>query len=119
MKIELDFPPADLFPNRSAGKHWGAVYATKSAYKEKCWWATAAQAEPLHNPKAIKLTLTYMMPDGRHRDVDNLLAASKAGLDAMAQVLTVNDKIFEPITVHRVYKCKPAKIVIDLEVSYE
>lgn len=120
MRIELDFPPADLFPNRANGKHWGAVYKKKMDYKNVCGWATVSQIkEPLQNPKSIALTLTYMMPDGRHRDVDNLLAASKAGLDAMAQALKVNDKLFEPITIHRMYKCNPAKLVVDLEVTYE
>lgn len=119
MRIELDFPPADLFPNRANGKHWGAVYAKKKAYKDACGWATKAQCGPIEAPKRIALTLTYLMADGRHRDVDNLLAASKAGLDAMAQVLGVNDKIFEPLTVRRVYKAPEAKLVIELEMFDE
>ena len=116
MRIELDFPPADLFPNRANGKHWGSVYAKKKAYKEACQWATKAQIRPLEASKRIALTLTYLMPDGRHRDVDNLLAASKAGLDGMAEVLGVNDKIFEPLTVKRVYKAPAAKLIVELEI---
>jgi crossover junction endodeoxyribonuclease RusA len=120
MRIELDFPPAELFPNRAAGKHWGAVYKKKMDYKHICGILTIDQVKHrLQNPKSIALTLTYRMPDGRHRDADNLLAASKAGLDAMAMALGVNDKIFEPITIRRVYKCDPPMLVVDLEVSYE
>lgn len=119
MRIELDFPPADLFPNRANGKHWGSVYATKKKYREACGWATKAQIRPLEPPKRIALTLTYLMADGRHRDVDNLLAASKAGLDAMAEALGVNDKIFEPLTIKRVYKAPAAKLIVELEMCDE
>jgi crossover junction endodeoxyribonuclease RusA len=49
----------------------------------------------------VALTLTYEMDDKRHRDADNLLAASKAGIDGMAQALGVDDRHFQPITIYR------------------
>jgi crossover junction endodeoxyribonuclease RusA len=42
------------------------------------------------------------MPDKRHRDADNCLAAAKAGLDGMADALGVNDRHFQPITIFRI-----------------
>jgi crossover junction endodeoxyribonuclease RusA len=35
--------------------------------------------------------LVFVPPDKRHRDADNMLAAMKAGLDGLADVLGVDD----------------------------
>lgn len=115
-KIELPLPPKDLMPNRANGKHWASVSSLKKSYREECWFMTKYQAKDYEEqPKRLKVDLVYMLPDGRHRDADNLLAASKAGLDGMAQALGVDDKVFEPITVHRIYKSKTPKLIVRLE----
>ncbi len=30
LRVELDFPPAELFPNRAKGTHWGKLYKIRS-----------------------------------------------------------------------------------------
>ena len=103
MQIILDFPPADLFPNRSKGKHWAVMHKSKTTYRESSYWATKQQAKGWkHNGEDLHLTLTFLMPDKRHRDADNCLAAAKAGLDGMATALGVNDRHFQPITIFRI-----------------
>ena len=103
MRIELDFPPAALFPNRSKGKHWGVMHKPKVEYRETSYWLTKKQAGSWkHAGGDLHLTLTFYMPDKRHRDADNCLAAAKAGLDGMADALGMNDRHFQPITIYRI-----------------
>lgn len=114
--IELDFPPADLFPNRSKGKHWGALYKSRSDYREKSFYLTKSQLKNWkHEGGTIRLDLTFEMPDKRHRDVDNCLAAAKAGIDGLADALFVNDKLFDPVIIRKTEGKKPGKLIIRIE----
>ena len=116
--IVLDFPPKDLFPNRSSGKHWGSLYKLKSDYRESSTWLAKSQlGDWKHNGNQIVLTLAFHMPDKRWRDADNCLAAAKAGIDGLADALMVNDRIFNPIIVQRILGEKPGKLIITLEAT--
>lgn len=117
MKIELDFPPAELFPNRSKGKHWTTTYTAKTNYRQLSGWSTKHQMKDWKpTDKPIRLTVTFVMPDKRLRDTDNCLAAAKAALDGMADALGVNDRQFQPVVVYRQYGDKPGKMIVELEV---
>jgi crossover junction endodeoxyribonuclease RusA len=116
MQITLDFPPADLFPNRSKGKHWAVTHSSKTTYRESSYWATKQQAKGWkHAGGDLHLTLTFYMPDKRHRDADNCLAAAKAGLDGMADALGVNDRHFQPITIYRIAGASEKRLVAEFE----
>lgn len=116
--IVLDFPPKDLFPNRSSGKHWGSLYKLKSDYRESSTWLARSQlGDWKHNGNPIVLTLAFHMPDKRWRDADNCLAAAKAGIDGLADAIMVNDRIFNPIIVQRILGEKPGKLIITLEAT--
>lgn len=116
--IVLDFPPKDLFPNRSSGKHWGSLYKLKSDYRESSTWLAKSQlGDWKHNGNPIVLTLAFHMPDKRWRDADNCLAAAKAGIDGLADAIMVNDRIFNPIIVQRILGEKPGKLIITLEAT--
>lgn len=118
MRIELDFPPAELFPNRSKGKHWTATHTAKKAYRELSAWLTKYQMKDwAPTEETIRMTVTFVMPDKRLRDTDNCLAAAKAGLDGMADALGVNDRQFQPVIVYREYGKKPGKMIVELEVN--
>lgn len=106
MIIRLPFPAAELFPNRKNGKHWGATNDAKECQKWDAFIATkaASNTNPLalgkfQDGQNIPLLLLYLTPDKRHRDCDNMLAASKALLDGVALALGIDDKRFKPITV--------------------
>jgi crossover junction endodeoxyribonuclease RusA len=116
MIIELDFPPPTLFPNRSKGKHWGVTHADKVKYREDSFWLTKQKmGEWIHAGGDLHLTLTFFMPDKRHRDADNCLAAAKAGLDGMADALGVNDRHFQPITIYRIAGLSKKRLVAEFE----
>lgn len=115
MKIELDFPPAELFPNRAKGTHWGKLYQVRSDYRDGSTFLAKHQINNWkHDGYNIRLKLTFQMPDKRHRDSDNCLAAAKAALDGLADALMINDKFFEPIEIHRELGSKPGKLIVEL-----
>ena len=102
MIIKLPFPDASLFPNRKNGKHWTATSAAKDAQKNDAYMLTkqAMQEQPSSFGEAdIPLSLVYLTPDKRKRDLDNMLAASKSLIDGMAQALGVDDSRFKPVLV--------------------
>lgn len=118
MRIELDFPPASLFPNRAKGTHWTVTHSAKTLYRDNSGWLTKGQLNGwVPTDQSIKLTVTFVMPDKRLRDTDNCLAAAKAGLDGMADALGVNDRQFQPLVIFREYGAKPGKMIVDVEPS--
>jgi crossover junction endodeoxyribonuclease RusA len=115
IKIELPLPPPELFPNRAAGKHWAVLYKHKKAFKETCYLLTKSQVSGKFTGGLMMMTLMYCFPNAINRDVDNCLAASKSGLDGMAEAIGINDKYLDPILVYRTYNTEP-KLIIQLEV---
>ena len=98
--VRLPFPDASLFPNRKNGKSWKSTNTAKLTQKECGFYATKQAATGFVTPSGyIPLSLLYLTPDGRHRDCDNLLAASKALIDGLAQAIGVDDKKFRPVLV--------------------
>ncbi len=88
--IELPFPPAELSPNSRCG--WRAKAAAVQAYRYECKVETLKQfgeqtggLRPLHiKPETpVKVTLTFVIKGKRRRDIDNLLASIKSGIDGM------------------------------------
>lgn len=106
IRVTLPFPASSLMPNRASGKHWtttrpakndafGQAYALTHAavqQHEGAWFPLTGQ---------VPLKITFAMPDKRGRDLDNLLAACKHAIDGIATALTINDKMFSPITIVR------------------
>lgn len=90
-----------LMPNRKNGAAWQSSHAAKvQARQDGALSALAALGKGTLTPAdTYPLSITYVAPDGRHRDLDNMLAASKAFLDGVAQALGVDDKHFRPITI--------------------
>ena len=113
MRIELDFPPAELFPNRAKGTHWAKLYQLRSDYRDNSTFLAKHQIKNWkHDGGDIRLKLTFIMSDKRMRDADNCLAAVKGALDGLADALMVNDKFFQPIEIYRQYGDKSSKKLI-------
>ena len=116
IRVELDFPPAELFPNRAKGTHWGKLYKLRSDYRDTSTWLAKHQLKNWkHNGGNIKLTITFEMPDKRKREAYNCLAAAKGALDGLADALFVNDQLFQPIMIYRVEGEKPGRLIVELE----
>jgi crossover junction endodeoxyribonuclease RusA len=109
--VDLPFPPAELNPNRKNGRHWSATHDIKARYLRDCRILTL-QAMGKWVPRAgtLALEITFVQPDKRRRDRDNLLAAMKSGLDGVSQALGVDDQHFDPVTIRREYGAKPGAV---------
>jgi len=114
--VELPFPDRRLNPNSSKGKHWASTVALrKAARANAALLTTAAGAGGLFSlEQELALVITFIQPDRRARDRDNLLAACKPMLDGVADALGVNDSQFEPMTIRREYGRKPGAVVVEI-----
>lgn len=88
--IELPFPPSRLSPN--ARCHWAQKAKVFKAYKFQCFAMLTPFREQLRGRDSFELR--FCPPDNRRRDIDNMLAASKAALDALSAVSGVDDSKF-------------------------
>ena len=114
--VTLPFPDRRLNPNNSKGKHWAATVALRKAARvEAALLTRASGAGARFGPgQELALVVTFIQPDRRARDRDNLLAACKPMLDGVADALGVNDSQFEPMTIRRQYGKKPGMVLIEI-----
>ena len=117
LRVELDFPAPELFPNRSKGKHWATLHKHKTAARESAYWQTLAVMKSMRHLTAHEffLTITFEMPDKRHGDADNCLAAAKSALDGVASALAVDDSRFNPLIIFRKPGKKPGKMIVQIQ----
>lgn len=109
--VFLPFPPAELNPNRKNGRHWSATNDIKARYLRDCRCLTSLAMGQWVPPKGtLALEITFVQPDKRRRDRDNLLAAMKSGLDGISQALGVDDQYFDPVTIRREFGSKPGEV---------
>lgn len=98
LRLELPFPPPQLSPN--ARVHWREKARVVAAYREGCGWAAKVDGFtqhwrrdelPLKSP--VRAAVTFVVPDRRKRDLDNLLAMLKPAWDGLvdAGVLAGDD----------------------------
>ena len=91
-KVVLPWPPRTLSPN--AREHWGAVANAKKKYRLAAYMLAKQSKWDFPADGAIHLDIEFIPPNRRAHDLDNCLAAIKAGLDGLADGWGVNDKRF-------------------------
>ena len=89
MRVILPWPTADLSPN-SRG-HWAVKARAKKAYRMLCAWEAQSQGIGLIYAERLHVKITFVPPNRRARDLDNLLASIKSGLDGLCDVVGVDD----------------------------
>lgn len=116
--VTLAWPDSRLNPNKSKGMHWAATANLRKNARAAASFVTAKALRQagvdLSKAGPVALTITFIQPDRRARDRDNLLAALKPSLDGVAQALGVNDSEFEPVTIRREYGPKPGSVVVEI-----
>lgn len=121
MTLTLPWSSAKLNPNQSKGVHWAAMSGLRKKARADAHMLTLGAMNAARVPRgaigAIALTITFVQPDRRARDRDNLLAALKPSLDGLADALGVNDAQFEPVLLRREYGCKPGAVRIEIGTS--
>ncbi len=90
--LDLPWPSPKLSPN--ARQHWAAAAKAKKAYRARCRAiATAAGVGAvLAGKTSLAVDLTFFPPDRRGRDMDNMLASMKSGLDGLADATGIDDR---------------------------
>lgn len=95
VEVTLPWPPRVLSPNSRA--HWRKLASVKALYRRACW-ALTREAAGLDFPRPmsgmVDVSLEFVPPDRRPRDLDNCIASMKAGLDGLADALQVDDRRF-------------------------
>lgn len=115
MIIELPFPDSRLSPNRKNGTHWSKTDEVKKQAFEYAYYATQeAIASQKFSGIPIELEMIFVAPDLRKRDLDNMLASSKAYIDGMCAALKIDDYIFEKIILRRGYEKGKGRLVVKL-----
>lgn len=110
-EITLPFPSRDLMPNRKNGKHWSSSNSAKVKAKDAGFLASKELGLLI---KPTILDITYILPDKRKRDLDNLLAASKAYIDGICLALGIDDNCFDCIIISRGYDKGNGRMVVEL-----
>jgi crossover junction endodeoxyribonuclease RusA len=107
-EVVLPWPPSALRPNASSPGNWRKKANAAKAYKADCI---------LLVPKSIcegtHLAITFFPPDRRRRDLDNMLAAFKWGVDAIASVMGVDDYQFS-LSLKRGDPVKGGLVVVEI-----
>lgn len=101
MKVSIPWPSRDLSPN--ARVHYFTLAKRKKAYRTGAYWE-ATQAFRDHGKPAfvggVDVLVTFHPPDNRRRDLDNMLASIKAGIDGIAEATSCDDSRWR-ITISR------------------
>ncbi len=113
--ITLPWPEAVLSPNSRA--HWRRRHAAARSYKHTAWVLArhALLGRLVGAEGAIRLSLEFFPPVKRTRDVDNLIASMKSGLDGIALGLGVDDTRFHLQAAELRAKVKGGRVVVTLE----
>ena len=87
--LVLPYPPAILNPNRKA--HWAKKSSAAKKYRTDVWAVCKSMGF-----SSRRFSITFHAPDGRRRDLDNVIAAFKAGQDGLSDAMGVDDSEFRP-----------------------
>lgn len=90
LEVILPWPPAALSPNARHG-HWGSLSRPKRKYRTTCAWLARQAGFARLGADRLRVGLVIVPPDLRHRDLDNVIAALKSGLDGLVDALGVDD----------------------------
>ena len=121
IEVVLGWPPSDLSPN--ARLHWAKLARAKKHYRSACYSVSKEQLKKFKTdniPERLVLEMTFIPPDKRNYDRDNLVARMKSGIDGLADALKINDKRFNTVisTMDQDYLGGFVRIRILQEIPY-
>lgn len=126
VRLELPFPPSGLNPNRKS--HYMVKAKIVREYREVCAWTAVACEDENRRQRAlgtregayrkpltppVSAVVTFVVPDRRKRDLDNLLAMLKPAWDGLvdAGVLSGDDS--------EVFSVESADIAVTEEATHK
>jgi len=96
LELTLPWPPSGLSPN-ARHSHWASLARAKKRFRDACFMTARTQGAQTFQAKPagkVAVHLRFVPPDRRRRDLDNVLAAMKSGLDGLADAISVDDSRF-------------------------
>lgn len=113
MTVTLPWPDKKMSPN--ARVHRMAVAPIRKRYRgDCCILARAAKMNFAHlTDTGLHLRITFNPPDRRARDLDNMLASIKSGLDGVADAIGVDDSKWT-LTIQRGEPVKGGAVVVSV-----
>lgn len=112
MQVTLPWPPAALKPN--ARGHWAIKARAARSHKAACQILCMSQGIRALDWPAMSVTLEFRPPSARRGDLDNMLAAMKAGLDGLSAASGVDDSLWH-LTLKRGAPVKDGAVLVPLE----
>ncbi len=107
--VRLPWPPVQLSPNARCDRR--AISGIRREYREICGWeAMAAKLKP-----GAHVAILFCPPDRKRRDVDNMLASIKSGLDGVADAIKQDDRHWESHTISRGPVEKGGAVYVELK----
>ena len=107
MSISLPWPPKELSPNARVDRR--AATSRRRAYRDAGFWLAHKASLPIE--AGSRLVLTFHPPDNRRRDLDNMLASIKSGLDGIAQASGCDDSGWS-LTLERGEPVKGGAVIV-------
>jgi crossover junction endodeoxyribonuclease RusA len=90
MTVDLPWIPSHLSPN--ARNHWAKRQRFFRAYKKAAYWLIYRERNHLRQFRRFRIT--FLPPDNHKRDLDNMIASFKAGIDALSDAIGIDDSEF-------------------------
>lgn len=107
--------------SHNARLHWAPRRRLVAAQKDvatKIAWANGWHTFTIPDGVDVKVTVTICPPSrGGIPDDDNVISAQKGALDALAEVLKINDRRFRLQAPVRGERCRGGAIIINAEVA--
>lgn len=105
--VTLPWPSSELSPNKR--QHWARLAKAKKAYRAACAIAVIEQKVKAPTWQRIDVLMTFVVPDRRSYDCDNLSSRMKAGLDGVCDAWAIDDKRFARVSAEIAETLMPAK----------
>jgi crossover junction endodeoxyribonuclease RusA len=113
--LSAPWPARELSPN--ARGHWSR--AARAKRHQRALWASLAHQAGLGGVRGLGMAwevhLAFAAPCRRARDLDNLLAACKAGLDGLADAMGVDDRHWR-ISIDRADPAPGGRVEIEVRL---
>ena len=107
MIVILPWPPKELSPN--ARVHFRKKAAAVKTYKLDAYFSACAAGRQAGS----SVSITFNPPDNRRRDLDNMLASIKSGLDGIAAAIGVDDSKWS-LTIRKGEVVKGGQVTVEV-----
>ena len=111
MTVTLGWPSRALSPN--ARPHWATLARAKKAARREGYIA-ARSAGVLAGVSSVCIQVTFIPPDARRRDLDNLVSSLKGHLDGIADAIGIDDSRWIWAAPVIAKPEKPGRVVVTL-----